>query len=219
MIWEWNLKHCDDLVQQNRKHLIIKQNGNYFIYAQISRQKNVTELFTVELYKEPNISLNKAIGPKAGDEKGMELDMAPIELCKMCLREFETNHLEMSPNTTPRIQAMPGKAANLAMEQGPLPATKLQSPSPPYLAQQRLLRSSTSQSAPLGLQQKSWEFSSEVPTLLGSPTHTCSHLSHYMSRSSLGGSRKRGQVAESRHGEWPAASTYGWNKPVTPKGA
>ncbi|XP_040421950.1 uncharacterized protein LOC121074220 [Cygnus olor] len=71
MIWEWNLKHCDDLVQQNRKHLIIKKNGNYFIYAQISRQKNVTELFTVELYKEPNISLNKAVGPKAGDEKGM----------------------------------------------------------------------------------------------------------------------------------------------------
>lgn len=115
-------------------------------------------------------------------------------LIKQCLRELETNHLEMSPNTTPRIQAMPGKAANLATEQGPLPATKLQGLSPPYLAQQSLLRSSTSQSAPLGLQQKSWEFSSEVPTLLGSPAHKCSHLSHYMSRSSLGGSRKRGQV-------------------------
>lgn len=57
-------------------------------------------------------------------------------LIKQCLREFETNHLEMSPNTTPRIKAMPGKTANLATEQGPLPVTKLQSPSPPYLAQQ-----------------------------------------------------------------------------------
>lgn len=79
-------------------------------------------------------------------------------LIKQCLRELETNHLEMSPNTTPRIQAMPGKAANLAMEQGPLPATKLQGLSPPYLAQQRLLRSSTSQSAPLDYSRRAGSF-------------------------------------------------------------
>lgn len=79
-------------------------------------------------------------------------------LIKQCLRELETNHLEMSPNTTPRIQAMPGKAANLATEQGPLPATKLQGLSPPYLAQQRLLRSSTSQSAPLDYSRRAGSF-------------------------------------------------------------
>lgn len=79
-------------------------------------------------------------------------------LIKQCLRELETNHLEMSPNTTPSIKAMPGKAANLAMEQGPLPATKLQGPSPPYLAQQRLLRSSTSQSAPLDYSRRAGSF-------------------------------------------------------------
>ncbi|GAB0192816.1 tumor necrosis factor ligand superfamily member 18 [Grus japonensis] len=71
MSWEWNLEHCDGFVQNDYdKHLIIEQSGNYFIYAQVYRKKDMEQSFTLVLYKEPAILLNKVVGPKMGDEKG-----------------------------------------------------------------------------------------------------------------------------------------------------
>uniref|UniRef100_A0A663DM14 THD domain-containing protein n=1 Tax=Aquila chrysaetos chrysaetos TaxID=223781 RepID=A0A663DM14_AQUCH len=71
MSWEWNLEHCDGFVQKDRdQYLIIKQSGNYFIYAQVNRKQIMEQSFTLVLCKEPDILLNKVVGPKMGDEKG-----------------------------------------------------------------------------------------------------------------------------------------------------
>uniref|UniRef100_A0A8D0KSP8 THD domain-containing protein n=1 Tax=Strix occidentalis caurina TaxID=311401 RepID=A0A8D0KSP8_STROC len=71
MSWEWNLQHCDGFVQKDHdQYLIIKQSGNYFIYAQVNRKQDMNESFAVMLYKEPTIPLNKVVGSKMGDRKG-----------------------------------------------------------------------------------------------------------------------------------------------------
>uniref|UniRef100_A0A8B9M368 THD domain-containing protein n=1 Tax=Accipiter nisus TaxID=211598 RepID=A0A8B9M368_9AVES len=71
MSWEWNLEHCDGFVQKDHdQYLIIKQSGNYFIYAQVNRKQIAQESFTLMLWKEPKILLNKVVGPNMGDEKG-----------------------------------------------------------------------------------------------------------------------------------------------------
>uniref|UniRef100_A0A8C8A298 THD domain-containing protein n=1 Tax=Otus sunia TaxID=257818 RepID=A0A8C8A298_9STRI len=71
MSWEWNLEHCDGFVQNDHdQYLLIKQSGNYFIYAQVNRKRDMNESFTVMLYKEPTIPLNKVVGSKMGDGKG-----------------------------------------------------------------------------------------------------------------------------------------------------
>lgn len=70
MSWEWNLEHCDGFVQDRDQYLIIKQSGNYFIYAQVYRKQTVKESFTLMLWKEPEILLNKVVGSNMGDDKG-----------------------------------------------------------------------------------------------------------------------------------------------------
>ncbi|XP_053929135.1 uncharacterized protein LOC128852898 [Cuculus canorus] len=71
MLWEWNLEHCDGVVQKDDdQYLTIKKSGNYFIYAQVHHVKSMEASFAVELYKMPNISLNKAVGSNMGDVKG-----------------------------------------------------------------------------------------------------------------------------------------------------
>ncbi|KAM6128750.1 uncharacterized protein FYN12_005475 [Phoenicopterus ruber ruber] len=71
MSWEWNLEHCDGFVQKDHdQYLVIEQSGNYFIYAQVNRKQDMEESFTLVLYKEPDILLNKVVGPKMGDGKG-----------------------------------------------------------------------------------------------------------------------------------------------------
>lgn len=71
MSWEWNLEHCNGFVQKDHdQYLMIEQSGNYFIYAQVNRKKDMEQSFTLMLYKEPGILLNKVVGPKMGDEKG-----------------------------------------------------------------------------------------------------------------------------------------------------
>lgn len=64
MRWEWNLEHCDGFVQNAQaQHLLIKQSGRYFIYAQVNRIEATEKTFTLMLCKEPGIILNKAVGP------------------------------------------------------------------------------------------------------------------------------------------------------------
>ncbi|KAF1649256.1 hypothetical protein FQA23_0003925, partial [Aptenodytes patagonicus] len=71
MSWEWKLEHCNGFVQMDHdQYLIIEQSGNYFIYAQVNRIKDMEDTFTVMLCKEPDILLNKVVGPKKGDERG-----------------------------------------------------------------------------------------------------------------------------------------------------
>jgi len=71
MSWDWKLEHCNGFVQEDHdRYLIIEQSGNYFIYAQVNRKADMEEPFTLMLYKEPRIPLNKAVGPNRGDEKG-----------------------------------------------------------------------------------------------------------------------------------------------------
>ncbi|KAM6065643.1 uncharacterized protein VSU04_007041 [Chlamydotis macqueenii] len=69
--WEWNLEHCDGCVQKGHdQYLIIEQSGHYFIYAQVNRKKDMNESFTLMLYKEPDILLNKVVGSNMGDGRG-----------------------------------------------------------------------------------------------------------------------------------------------------
>ncbi|KAM6124463.1 uncharacterized protein FYW35_003872 [Pterocles gutturalis] len=69
--WEWKLEHCEGFVQKDQdQYLIIEQNGNYFIYAQVNRREEMNQSFSLFLYKEPEIPLNKAVGPNTGDKKG-----------------------------------------------------------------------------------------------------------------------------------------------------
>ncbi|KAJ7411849.1 hypothetical protein WISP_100565 [Willisornis vidua] len=71
MSWKWELKHCSGFVEEdNEQFLIINQSGIYFIYAQVYRRKQMRDVFTLKLYKHPNITLNEALGPKEGDESG-----------------------------------------------------------------------------------------------------------------------------------------------------
>ncbi|XP_055580410.1 uncharacterized protein LOC129737169 [Falco cherrug] len=83
MGWEWHLEHCDGFVQKDHdEYLIIKQSGNYFIYSQVHRKQDLKDSFTLMLYKEPNILLNKAVGPNMGDEKGTVNFGRPFSLQK-----------------------------------------------------------------------------------------------------------------------------------------
>uniref|UniRef100_A0A669PU74 THD domain-containing protein n=1 Tax=Phasianus colchicus TaxID=9054 RepID=A0A669PU74_PHACC len=70
MIWEWSFKHCHGLVKDHNEYLIIMEDGNYFIYAQINRETETEESFTLALYKEPGITLNEAVGPNKGGNNG-----------------------------------------------------------------------------------------------------------------------------------------------------
>ncbi|PKU45777.1 tumor necrosis factor ligand superfamily member 18-like protein [Limosa lapponica baueri] len=70
MSWEWNLEHCNGFVQDHDQYLVIEQRGNYFIYAQVNRREVINQSFTLMLFKEPNIMLNKVVGPQGGDDKG-----------------------------------------------------------------------------------------------------------------------------------------------------
>uniref|UniRef100_A0A8C3QHW2 THD domain-containing protein n=1 Tax=Cyanoderma ruficeps TaxID=181631 RepID=A0A8C3QHW2_9PASS len=64
--WDWNLKHCNGMVQARGQNLIIQQSGTYFIYAQLYREKTLNESFTLMLYKDNQILLNQAIGHANG---------------------------------------------------------------------------------------------------------------------------------------------------------
>uniref|UniRef100_A0A8B9Q3D9 THD domain-containing protein n=1 Tax=Apteryx owenii TaxID=8824 RepID=A0A8B9Q3D9_APTOW len=68
-LWDWNLTHCDGFVEKDSDHLIIMESGNYFIYAQLNRKKDMNEPFTLVLYKEPKILLNKVVGSNMGNNK------------------------------------------------------------------------------------------------------------------------------------------------------
>uniref|UniRef100_A0A803XUF3 THD domain-containing protein n=1 Tax=Meleagris gallopavo TaxID=9103 RepID=A0A803XUF3_MELGA len=70
MIWEWSFKHCQGLVKDRSEYLIIMENGNYFIYAQINRETEMNESFTLLLHKKPGIILNEAVGPNKGGKNG-----------------------------------------------------------------------------------------------------------------------------------------------------
>ncbi|KAM9543590.1 uncharacterized protein ACIB01_011317 [Guaruba guarouba] len=71
MSWEWNLERCNGFVQKDDdEYLVIEQSGNYFIYAQINRKQHMEVSFTLMMFKEPDVLLNKVVGPKEGDERG-----------------------------------------------------------------------------------------------------------------------------------------------------
>lgn len=64
--WDWKLEHCNGMVQGLGEYLIIQQSGNYFIYAQLYREKTLNDSFTLVLYKDHQILLNQAMGHENG---------------------------------------------------------------------------------------------------------------------------------------------------------
>lgn len=82
MIWEWSFEYCQGLVKHCNESLMIMENGNYFIYAQVNRKMEINESFMLVLYREPNIALNRVVGPKKGDENGTVNFGRPFRLNK-----------------------------------------------------------------------------------------------------------------------------------------
>lgn len=64
--WDWNITHCNGMVQGDGEYLKIQQSGNYFIYAQLHREKTLTEPFTLRLCKNQEIVLNVVKGQANG---------------------------------------------------------------------------------------------------------------------------------------------------------
>ncbi|KAJ7403446.1 tumor necrosis factor ligand superfamily member 18-like protein [Pitangus sulphuratus] len=68
MRWNWKLEHCNGFVRKDGdQYLIIEHSGKYFIYAQLHRLEEMEKAFTLTLYKDPEIMLNRAGGPIKGD--------------------------------------------------------------------------------------------------------------------------------------------------------
>uniref|UniRef100_A0A8C9EJW8 THD domain-containing protein n=1 Tax=Pavo cristatus TaxID=9049 RepID=A0A8C9EJW8_PAVCR len=82
MIWEWRSEHCQGLVQHLNETLIIMEDGNYYIYAQVNRKGEVNESFMLVLYKTPRITLNEAVGPNTGNKNGTVNFGRPFHLRK-----------------------------------------------------------------------------------------------------------------------------------------
>nr|XP_009671113.1 PREDICTED: tumor necrosis factor ligand superfamily member 18-like [Struthio camelus australis] len=95
--WEWNLTHCDGFVEKDPNHLTIMESGNYFIYAQVNRKKDMNESFTVVLYKEPDILLNKVVGLNVGVDKATISFGRPFSLHKgdklCCKMNFKHDYI------------------------------------------------------------------------------------------------------------------------------
>uniref|UniRef100_A0A672TH93 THD domain-containing protein n=1 Tax=Strigops habroptila TaxID=2489341 RepID=A0A672TH93_STRHB len=98
VFWDWNLEHCDGFVQKDdAEYLVIEQSGNYFIYAQVNRKRHMEVSFTLMMYKEPDVLLNKVVGPKEGDERGTVNFGRPFFLQKgdklYCQGNFNRNYI------------------------------------------------------------------------------------------------------------------------------
>uniref|UniRef100_A0A8C3H7H6 THD domain-containing protein n=1 Tax=Chrysemys picta bellii TaxID=8478 RepID=A0A8C3H7H6_CHRPI len=69
IIWKWNMTHCSSFVRNDsNQKLEILQSGMYFIYAQVTRIKEIESYFTMMLYKDENILLNQMTGTNTGEK-------------------------------------------------------------------------------------------------------------------------------------------------------
>ncbi|XP_030428617.1 tumor necrosis factor ligand superfamily member 18 [Gopherus evgoodei] len=68
IIWKWSLTDCSSFVRNGSdQKLEILQSGMYFIYAQVTRMKEIESYFTMMLYKDENILLNQMTGTNTGE--------------------------------------------------------------------------------------------------------------------------------------------------------